>query len=123
MEPRSVPTRSPETLPKSRRIGPRRDFKTAYETGAKRYGRFVVVFSRPNGLAADRIGITVTKKVGGSVERNLLKRRVREIYRRFGPARGCQDVVVNLKREAVAASFTALRDDLLRILLAPPRLR
>ena len=107
--------RAPESLPKRRRVAARRDYKTTYEDGAKRHGRLVVAFARPNGREDGRLGVTVTRKVGGAVVRNLLKRRVREIYRRRA-ARPGVDVVVNVKREAATADFAALREDLTRVL-------
>jgi ribonuclease P protein component len=88
----------------------------AYEEGRKRHGRLAIVFARPNGGAESRLGITVTKKLGGAVVRNLLKRRVREIYRTFDGIPPGVDVVVNLKREAIDAPFEALRADLARLL-------
>jgi ribonuclease P protein component len=104
-------------LPRARRIGERRDYQKTYDEGAKRHGRFVIVFARPGAGAAGRLGITATKKLGDATIRNLLKRRVREIYRRRASAPGL-DVVVNLKREAADAPFAALKDDLERVLAA-----
>lgn len=111
-----APPRPSEAFDRKRRIALRRDYQAAYDAGAKRHGRLVVVFARPNGGEA-RLGVTVTRKVGDAAVRNLLKRRVREIYRRRAAAPGL-DVVVNLKREAAQASFAALREDLGRVLSA-----
>jgi len=44
--------------------------------------RSFVLFGLPNSLPGTRLGITVTKKYGGAVERNRAKRVVREIFRR-----------------------------------------
>jgi ribonuclease P protein component len=114
--PLSVPAR-PAALPRARRIAARRDYQRTYDEGAKRHGRYVVVFAAPNGSGLSRLGVTVTKKVGGAVLRNLLKRRVREVWRGTAAVPG-RDVVVNLKREAAGAAFDALRADLTRALVA-----
>jgi ribonuclease P protein component len=45
-----------------------------------RWGSFLVVV-KSNGLFYNRFGVTVTKKIGPSVERNFLKRRAREFFR------------------------------------------
>ncbi len=116
-EARVAPPRSSEALPRKRRIAARRDFQATYGEGAKRHGRFVVAFARAGEEAEGRLGITVTRKVGDAVVRNLLKRRVREIYRRR-PGDLRLDVVVNVKREGAVASFAELREDLLRVLSA-----
>lgn len=41
----------------------------------------MTLFALPNGLEESRIGITVTRKVGGAVLRNRVKRWFREIFR------------------------------------------
>jgi ribonuclease P protein component len=113
----SAPPRRSEAFDRTRRIAARRDYQATYDAGAKRHGRLVTVFAKRNDNGVARLGVTVTKKVGGAAVRNLLKRRVREIYRTREAAPGL-DVVVNLKREAREASFAALREDLARVLSA-----
>jgi ribonuclease P protein component len=66
--------------------------------------------------APARIGVTVTKKVGDSVERNRIRRRLREALRRAAPlaARPATDYVVVARRDALDASFERLIDELAR---------
>lgn len=60
-----------------------------------------------------RLGLTVSKKVGGAVARNLVKRRLRELYRLhkswFPPAR---DIVVIARPGAAEMSYGALGREL-----------
>jgi ribonuclease P protein component len=72
-----------------------------------------------------RLGITASRKVGSSVVRQKVKRRIREIFRRW-PGRSALepiDVVVHLKPEAGKAPFLPLREDLERLLGTLPRSR
>ena len=65
-----------------------------------------------------RLGITASRKVGKAVVRHRLKRRIKEIYRRWQD-RGqlpASDLVVHLKPEAGKSDFPALRSELLRLL-------
>ena len=57
-----------------------------------------------------RIGFTVGKALGGSVQRNRIKRRLREAVRLEGFSRALgADVVINPKRSALAADFSELQ--------------
>ena len=69
------------------------------------------------------MGITASRKVGKAVVRQRIKRRIREIYRRW-PGRGGLpdlDLVIHLKPEAGKSDFSGLRSELLRILGGLPR--
>jgi ribonuclease P protein component len=59
-----------------------------------------------------RVAIVVPKLGFTAVRRNKLKRRLRELTRReLWPVRASSDVVVRAKRDAYAATFEQLRDD------------
>jgi ribonuclease P protein component len=107
-----------EAFPRARRIGARRDFRDAYENGLKKYGRLVVVFARSRPEGGLRLGITATRKVGGAVERNRARRRVREIFRRWRAATPdtAADVVVNVLASATRAPYAALRAEVAGLL-------
>jgi ribonuclease P protein component len=82
-------------------------------------GALVILYFAPNSLDGPRMGITASRKVGKAVLRQRLKRRIREVYRRW-PGRGALpavDVVVHLKPEAKGADFPAMRRDLADLLL------
>lgn len=96
---------------KADRILKRREFIALAESGQRiQNEHFIAVFS-PNQLGRSRIGITVTKKVGPAVERNKIKRRVREYFRlnRHHLA-GHWDINIIAKRQAADfSSEKALR--------------
>lgn len=76
-------------------------------------GSYFVVFGQPGETAVSRLGITATRKCGDAVERNRLKRTVREIYRRSVPKGPPPlDLVVNVKSAAASAPFARLEADL-----------
>ncbi len=94
-----------------RRLRKRAEFVRAYDEGSKRHGRFVIVFVLKAAGPASRLGVSVTRKYGGAVERNLAKRRVREVFRRMDVPPGL-DVVVVPKREFPDASPAELDADI-----------
>ena len=61
-----------------------------------------------------RIGLTVSRKVGTAVERNRVRRRLREIVRRLDPLRfsAGHDYVLIARRTAVSAAFAGLIEEL-----------
>jgi len=57
------------------------EFKRLYNKGQSAASQCVVVYCRRNGRAENRLGITVSTKLGGAVQRNRIRRRLKEIYR------------------------------------------
>jgi ribonuclease P protein component len=75
------------------------------------------VFDSASPLSYPRIGVVVPKHRRSSVERNRLKRQLRELLRsevlpRLRRSAGKTDVLVRARREAYLATFSQLRDEL-----------
>jgi ribonuclease P protein component len=113
----SAPPRG-EAFPRARRIGARRDFRAAYENGAKVHGRLVVVFALPRPAGGLRLGVTATRKAGGAVARNRARRHIREIFRKWKVAapESAVDLVVNISARAVQAPYPALQAEVAGLL-------
>ena len=58
-----------------------RDFQVVYRQGTSYANRYLVMYVKENHLEKNRIGISVSKKVGNSVVRHRLTRLIRESYR------------------------------------------
>ena len=56
-------------------------FQDVYKNGKSYANRYLIMYVKENGLAGNRIGISVSKKVGNSVVRHRITRLVRESYR------------------------------------------
>ena len=103
------------TLPSRERIRRRPDFLRVQRNGARTRGRYLTLFTLPNGLDFARLGIIATRRLGGSVRRNRAKRRARELFRHLKGRPGV-DVVALLRPEFTDAPFTALDADYRRTL-------
>ena len=57
------------------------EFKRIYNKGKSAASKCVVVYCSRNGKTENRLGITVSTKLGGAVQRNRIRRRLKEIYR------------------------------------------
>jgi ribonuclease P protein component len=98
------------------------DFQRVYGARRRRDGSLVAIHSRPNQLAHARVGFSVSTKVGGSVVRNTVKRRLRAICQAWLEAAGDRgvDVVVVARPAAAAAAFDALDHELSGLLRGVP---
>ena len=96
----------------------RADYQRCYRRGLRKHGSLAALHYHPNEQQETRLGITASRKVGNSVVRHLLKRRVREIFRRFEhrDALAAIDVVVHLKPAAKNSDFKDLESELERLL-------
>lgn len=81
-------------------------------------GFVLLVRDRADGDAAMRIGYTVTKKIGGAVVRNRMKRRFRALAREILPESGVAgaDHVLIGRAGGVERDFAALRSELVKAL-------
>ncbi|HEX2252022.1 MAG TPA: ribonuclease P protein component [Thermoanaerobaculia bacterium] len=110
------PAERDESLGRHHRVRRRPEYLRSYREGRRRGGNLATLFYVPNALDHSRLGVTASRKVGGAVVRQRLKRQVREIYRRWD-RRGdlpAFDLVVNLKPTAATARFDELRRELER---------
>jgi ribonuclease P protein component len=68
---------------KRRRLSRSGEFDRVYREGSSHANRFLVVYSFPRSEDEDgepRLGVSVGRKVGGAVERNRIKRALREAF-------------------------------------------
>lgn len=109
-----------ERLDRSETLRTQADYQRCYKGGSRRSGALTLIVRQPNPLGHARIGLAVSRKVGGAVVRNRLKRWTRELFRR-SPLRATLpaiDIVVQPKPPAGAASFDAWRNELERLLFS-----
>ena len=83
-------------------------FQRLYRTSGHANG-YLVLYARRNRTGTNRVGITVSKKLGKAHIRNRARRRIREVYRlneeKFQPG---WDIVVVARSRAVEAPFEVL---------------
>lgn len=81
------------------------EFHRLYRKGSSAATAFLVVYARQTKRAGNRVGFTVSTKLGKAVKRNRVRRRLREIYRLHEAelSRGTEMVVVARGRAVDAA--------------------
>ena len=84
-------------------------FRRLYQKGRSAANKYLVIYCRRNGSSENRIGYTVSSKLGHAVVRNRVRRRLREVYRlhesQFRPG---WDLVVVARSRAVDAPYKKL---------------
>lgn len=90
------------------------EFQRVRRSGKRRQGRFITLHFARNADPdmPSRAGFSVSKRVGDAVQRNLVKRRLREAVRRrlWNVAPGW-DMILGARPEAATAAYEALRDE------------
>lgn len=83
-------------FPRGHRLGGRQAFAAVFENRLRKNAGPLSVAGRPNGLDHNRLGLSVSRRVGNAVRRNRVKRRLREAFRLNGRgwAQGYDLVVV-----------------------------
>ena len=82
------------------------EFKRLYNKGKSAASQCAVVYCRRNGKTENRLGITVSAKLGGAVRRNRIRRRLKEIYRlNEGALHTGYDIVIVARMRARLAAY------------------
>ena len=93
-----------------------KDFQIVYRKGKSYANRFLVMYIRKNDLNRNRLGISVSKKVGNSVVRHHLTRLIRESYRLQEEYFLCgYDIVVVVRVNAKNSSFADMKSALIHL--------
>lgn len=108
------------TLPRAARITGSDEIRTLFRRGKRRKTRHLDVFLGSSPVARSRLGLVVPKHRRSAVERNRLKRRLREIGRTsvlpyLDRAGRRIDIMIRARPEAYSASYAELREELERI--------
>lgn len=89
-------------------------FRRIYSKGSSAVRPSLVVYSKPNGLKFNRVGITVSKKIGKAVIRNRAKRRLREVFRLNSvKTKTGYDFILVARSRTAFVGFTELQNDFL----------
>ena len=104
-------------MDKKYRLRKRRDFSYTYKKGNSLANSCLVLVYRKNRSAVSRVGFSISKKYGNAVQRNKIKRRLREIYRkRLEKIRTGYDLIFIVRVGARGASFKKLENQMENLL-------
>ncbi len=112
----STGERPDQRLPRRARLQRASDFAEAYQQNERYFGPSMVMYVRRAPDAALRIGVVAGRKIGGAVERNRARRRLKEVFRqeraRLKPG---VDIVLIARACPSAPTFDELRREFLNL--------
>lgn len=92
-------------------------FQAVYKTGKSYANRLFVMYVIENGMKINRIGISVSKKVGNSIVRHRVARLVRESYRLHEEVfNSGLDIVIVARSSAATAKYRDVESAILHLL-------
>lgn len=95
----------------------KRDFEAVFKKGMNSASRYLVVYAKPNELSTNRLGLSVSRKVGKAVARNRIKRLLREAMRKSLDGISLDfDFVLVAKKSSVEAELDDFIQDIKRFL-------
>jgi ribonuclease P protein component len=103
------------SFPRPARLRKHSDFERVYKQGRRHFSSHMTVFYLRHGEGGARVGFTVGRVLGGAVERNRIKRRLREAVRRSALG-AAVDVVINPKKSVLTVEFSVLLEEVGRAL-------
>jgi ribonuclease P protein component len=94
------------TFGRDERVRKRQDYLRIYEQGVRRHSRRFTIITCRNSSGIRRLGIAVSKKTGNAVQRNRVKRLLREFFR-LNKSRlpASQDIVIIAKKGILPLSY------------------
>ena len=106
-------TTSTTAFPRSHRLLCARDYQQFFKQARKIYSRHFVILYKPNQLPIARLGLAISKKrIKRAVDRNRIKRVIRESFRHHQTMLATLDVTVIMSKEARKASTALVKLDL-----------
>lgn len=112
-----------QAFPREARLLKHADFQVVYKQGRKHFSGNMTAFYRENqGTVGPRVGFTVGKVLGGAVDRNRIRRRMRSAVRNhLGELARPLDLVLHPRKSVLTLEFSRLDAEVMQVFAAVQR--
>ncbi|HSE40586.1 MAG TPA: ribonuclease P protein component [Acidobacteriota bacterium] len=111
-----MPDQRDQRFPSINRLNRAMDFRRVFSKGKRTATRLFVIYILPNHLSHSRLGIQVQSKIGTAVQRNYIKRIVREIFRKIHQDfREPVDIVFIAGKQMKNVRFSEFNEEFLKV--------
>lgn len=95
-----------QSFGKEERIRKRKQYLNIYRRGGRLHSNNFIVILNPNPSGEKRLGVAISKRVGNAVQRNRIKRLVREFFRlNKDGLPDSQDMVIIAKKDVSSLKY------------------
>jgi len=112
-----------QSFPRETRLLKHADFQVVYKQGRKHFSGNMTAFYRENQVSAGpRVGFTVGKVLGGAVDRNCIRRRMRSAVRNhLSELARPLDLVLHPRKSVLTLEFSQLDAEIMQVFAAVQR--
>lgn len=104
-----------KSFPKAVRVRKRGEYQRVFRSGFRVATPYLIFVIRTNDQGHARLGMAVSKKVGGAVQRNRVKRRLREAFRAMQHMLPAMDIVALPRPGIRETPFASIEDCFMRL--------
>ena len=104
------------SFPKAERLRKRAEFLALSRSGRKVHTRYFIILVGKESRSVTRFGVTVSRKVGNAVERNRIKRLLREFYRQHKHLFVDSDYNIIARPDATLLDYAGVCQELTHVL-------
>ena len=100
-----------------KRLRKTKEFDSVFQSGKSYANKYFVIYLSKNSLGANRIGVSVSKKIGNSVVRHRMKRLIKESFRLHEDMfNSGLDIVVIVRKGAEVLSYKEVTEALIHLM-------